>query len=180
MSKLTSCKSCNAEIATSAKVCPQCGAKNKKPIYKKWWVWAVGIIVLFVVIGSQGNKDNSAPVTSPQPVSESAEVKTPDVIIEASKLMSEFESNEIKANADYKDKLAEITGTVSSIGESLGSTYIVLTDGSEYAITGIQCFFKDKNQIAHIAEIAKGDKVTVIGKIDGMSINVSVNDCKFK
>ena len=29
---------CKAEIATSAKACPQCGAKNKKPIYTKWWV----------------------------------------------------------------------------------------------------------------------------------------------
>ena len=32
-SKTTICKHCGAEIATSAKACPKCGGKNKKPIY---------------------------------------------------------------------------------------------------------------------------------------------------
>lgn len=36
-SKMTTCKHCGAEIAASAKVCPQCGGKNKPPIYKRWW-----------------------------------------------------------------------------------------------------------------------------------------------
>ena len=36
MSKMKNCKACGAEIATSAKSCPKCGAKNKKPFYKKW------------------------------------------------------------------------------------------------------------------------------------------------
>jgi len=35
MSKMIKCKSCSQEIASSAKSCPGCGAKNKKPIYKK-------------------------------------------------------------------------------------------------------------------------------------------------
>ena len=33
--KLISCKACGQEIAKSAKRCPKCGAKNKKPIFKK-------------------------------------------------------------------------------------------------------------------------------------------------
>ena len=33
--KMKKCKACGAEIASSAAVCPKCGAKNKKPIYKK-------------------------------------------------------------------------------------------------------------------------------------------------
>ena len=32
--KLTTCKSCGEEIAKSAKTCPKCGGKNKKPIFK--------------------------------------------------------------------------------------------------------------------------------------------------
>ena len=33
--KLVTCKHCGEEIATGAKVCPKCGGKNKKPIYKQ-------------------------------------------------------------------------------------------------------------------------------------------------
>ena len=35
MSKMKNCKVCGAEIATSAKSCPKCGAKNKKSIWKQ-------------------------------------------------------------------------------------------------------------------------------------------------
>ena len=34
---LTNCKVCGHELAKSAKVCPNCGAKNKKPFYKRTW-----------------------------------------------------------------------------------------------------------------------------------------------
>ncbi len=46
--KLIKCKSCGREIAANAKVCPACGAKNKKPIYKRIWFW---ILVLIVILG---------------------------------------------------------------------------------------------------------------------------------
>lgn len=59
-SKLTSCKVCNAEIATNAKACPHCGAKVKKPIFKKWWFWVLIVLVLFIVIGSSGAGDTSS------------------------------------------------------------------------------------------------------------------------
>ena len=36
--KLKKCETCGQEIAKSCKVCPNCGAKNKKPFYKKWWL----------------------------------------------------------------------------------------------------------------------------------------------
>lgn len=47
MTKLKKCNICSNEIATNAKFCPQCGAKNKKPIYKRWWFIA---IVAFIMI----------------------------------------------------------------------------------------------------------------------------------
>ena len=37
MSKMKKCDTCGAEIAENAKRCPACGAKNKKPIYKRVW-----------------------------------------------------------------------------------------------------------------------------------------------
>lgn len=57
--KLTECKACGREIAKSAKTCPHCGAKNKKPIFKKWWFWTI-IFVLFISIGNSGDDAGSS------------------------------------------------------------------------------------------------------------------------
>lgn len=59
-SKLTNCKVCDAEIAANAKACPHCGAKVKKPIFKKWWFWVIIVLILFIAIGSSGTDDSSA------------------------------------------------------------------------------------------------------------------------
>lgn len=55
-SKIVPCKTCGAEIAASAKTCPQCGAKNSKPIFKKWWFW---VIIVFAFIGAVGSSGGS-------------------------------------------------------------------------------------------------------------------------
>ena len=56
--KMSVCKACGHEIAKSAKVCPQCGAKNKKPIFTKWWFWVIIVIFIGVAAGSSGGTDN--------------------------------------------------------------------------------------------------------------------------
>lgn len=59
--KMTTCKHCGAEIAASAKVCPQCGGKNKPPIYKRWWfIVIIVLIVLSAIGGSSSSSDGSA------------------------------------------------------------------------------------------------------------------------
>lgn len=44
----------------------------------------------------------------------------------------------------------------------------------------IQCFFDDQTEIDKIAELNKGDNVTVQGVINGKSIDVKVNKCILK
>ena len=58
MAKMKNCKSCGKEIASNAKFCPGCGAKNKKPFYKAVWFWIIVVIVIIAVAG-EGN-DNSS------------------------------------------------------------------------------------------------------------------------
>lgn len=58
MLKMINCKSCGAEIASSAKSCPKCGAKNKKPIYLRWWFIAIVLFVILGAFGSIGSKSN--------------------------------------------------------------------------------------------------------------------------
>lgn len=47
---MTTCKVCGNELAKSAKRCPHCGAKNKRPIYKRWWFWLFIAIVLYLAV----------------------------------------------------------------------------------------------------------------------------------
>lgn len=57
MGKMIQCKTCSKEIASNAKFCPSCGAKNKKPFYKKIWVWAI-VVIIIGAIGSGGLNDS--------------------------------------------------------------------------------------------------------------------------
>ena len=60
MAKLVKCKSCDKEIAITAKTCPGCGAKVKKPIYKKVWFWAIIIFVVIIAASSGGSETSSS------------------------------------------------------------------------------------------------------------------------
>lgn len=65
---MTNCPSCGEMIAKSAKSCPKCGAKMKKPWYKKWWVWVIAVIVIAGIgNSSQSSKTQEAPMQSANP-----------------------------------------------------------------------------------------------------------------
>ncbi len=65
--ELKKCAVCGADMATGAKSCPQCGAQNKKPIYKKGWFIAIVIVVLLAIgIGSMGGGESSTSAQSGQ------------------------------------------------------------------------------------------------------------------
>lgn len=54
------CKNCGAQIASSAKACPQCGAVVKKPVVKKWWFWLlIAVAVIIVIAAAAGSGDSS-------------------------------------------------------------------------------------------------------------------------
>lgn len=59
MSKMSNCKFCGKEIAKNAKSCPSCGAKNKKPLYLRWWFITIVVIFLLGAIGSSGSKSSN-------------------------------------------------------------------------------------------------------------------------
>ena len=71
-SKIIQCKTCGAEIAKNAKVCPSCGAKNKRG--KKKWIFLIIILLIVVVFfaavmgGGDSTTYDSATVTNEQGV----------------------------------------------------------------------------------------------------------------
>jgi RNA polymerase subunit RPABC4/transcription elongation factor Spt4 len=58
------CSTCGATMAKTAKVCPSCGAKNKRPIFKKWWFWLIVIIVIVIAANIGGNSSNDSDKTA--------------------------------------------------------------------------------------------------------------------
>lgn len=57
--RLLNCKTCEREISSKAKVCPGCGAKNKKTFYKRPWFLMVAFLIILIGIGNiNDNSDN--------------------------------------------------------------------------------------------------------------------------
>ena len=127
MSKMTQCKSCAKEIATSAKSCPGCGAKNKKPIYKRVWFWIIAIIIVIGATGGSGTDDskeiNSGNIESEQEVSQNNSENT------TSENKSE---NKVEDNipTEYKSALRKAKLYADTMNMSKAGLYDQLT--SEY------------------------------------------------
>lgn len=59
MSKMIKCKTCGMNIAKSAKSCPSCGAKNKKPFYTRWWFVIIAVFVIIGAVSSGGSNETA-------------------------------------------------------------------------------------------------------------------------
>lgn len=57
--KMCKCKACQQEIAKSAKVCPHCGAKNKKVNLLLIGVILVALIAIIATAGGAGETENN-------------------------------------------------------------------------------------------------------------------------
>lgn len=99
------------------------------------------------------------------------------VTVTATELLTAYEDNAVAADASYKGKKLQITGTVSDMGtDILDQTYVILqNDNEEYSIVGVQCYFADGSAVA---SLSKGDTITVTGTGDGQVVHVSVKDCQ--
>ena len=185
---MTTCKACGKEIAKGVKKCPHSGKDQRNFFMKHKIISIIAIFIVLGVIGSvTGGKDDSAKTTSTTTSTESTastkstseDVKKEEeaITVSAVDLGKAYNDNEVSADKQYKGKNAVISGTIKDIGVTMGQTYVVLSSGDDFALTDIQCFFKDQTEIDKVAGLSKGNSVTIKGKIDGKSMNVGVNDC---
>lgn len=194
MSKLVKCKTCSADIAKSAKVCPHCGAKNRKRNPILGMVFLIFGILLLVAAFSGGD-DSPSPssdelvtkseteISSNSPLNNNAPDKLghneAPIELSAHDLWAAYDENEVNADNLYKKKTISVTGTVFEIGKDLltGTPFIALKAGDSLGIYNIQCFFQDSREHEKVAEVRDGDKITITGKCEGKSINVLLRDC---
>ena len=130
MKKMKQCKTCPKEIGISAKYCPGCGAKNKKPIYKRVWLW---IIAFFIAIGVAAAGSDSGNV---EPVQETiAENKVEDNIPKEYK--SALKKAKIYSDTSYMSKAALYRQLTSEFGEKFTS------EAAQYAIDNVEANWKE-------------------------------------
>jgi len=146
MPKMIKCKTCGIEIAKSAKSCPSCGAKNKKPIYLRWWFITIVVFFLLGAIGSGGSK-----------------TKTDLTQTNASVDKQETKTETLKVEEKPKEKY-EFVGEVTSSKDSFAihiEGIIKNNSGKElnYVQVTYNLFDKDGNQlgtaIANVNNLAK-------------------------
>ena len=115
---------------------------------------------------------------SPQQDEADVSSQPPNVTTSAELLSQDYEANEVAADALYKGRILQVTGTVDSIGKDItDSMYVTLRGGNEHQIMGrIQCFFATSHQ-GELARLQKGMVVTVKCKCDGKFGNVLLKGC---
>ena len=137
------------------------------------------VIVLFiiaeVVTGNSGSPVKTATSAKSQPTQQAQ----PSAInVSAAQLFSDYSANQVAADAKYKNNLVEVTGIVGNIGKDiLDNPYILLTDGQEYSLTGVQCSFSQSDN-SQLATVSKGQQITLRGNVSGLMMNVEVSGCQ--
>ena len=182
---MKACRVCGKPVAKSAKVCPNCGAKQKG---NKLLI-IIGVIVVLGIIGAVtgGNKKkdtNIAPqaaeetakettgaatdTATEETADEAAETVTEEITYteyDMSELMDDLENNAAAANEKYKGQYVALTGRLSNI-DAQGS-YISISDpDNELSFQDCRCDINGKQEISDIVKtLSKGDIITVKGKI---------------
>lgn len=177
--KMINCKTCGQEIASSAKRCPNCGAKVKKPIYKKWWFWVVIVIVILgIIAGASGDSDtpSSTQTDNASVASQSSDSKDKGAVeektyksYEVTELLDVVEANPLKAQKDLKGQYIEVHGYLSNI-DSDGNYISVGAEKNNYNyfLKDIHCNIKhsNKEEITNkVLEINVDDPIIVRGKV---------------
>lgn len=164
--KIKKCTVCSGEIAKKAKVCPHCGAKIKKPFYKKGWFITLAIVVVIGAIAGSGSEDTKAPVSIDQNSTEAVATQQAIEYIayDVSTLVDDLEANAMNAEEKYNKQYVEITGDLSNI-DSDGKYISLMSSSHEFSFISVQCYIKNDEQKSQVATMKIGDTVTLRGKI---------------
>lgn len=95
-------------------------------------------------------------------------------------ILSAYESNEVGADNRFKGETIEVTGIVADIKKDiLDNLYVLLGTGSRFEIPSIQAFFDDSMN-SQLGQLNKGQRLTVVCRVDGLMMNVIAENCSIK
>lgn len=156
--KMIKCNSCGNEIASSAKSCPNCGAKNKKPVFKKWWFWALIAFVIVFIISIAGGDSDPSPSSS-----NNSNPNEISISVSADDLIREYVNNSVSADEKYKGKNITVNGTIYSIDDG----YIVIEpDSDDLWLNYIYAYYSSSEK-SKLGNYSKGDRISMSGECKG-------------
>lgn len=178
--KMTTCKHCGAEIAASAKVCPQCGGKNKPPIYKRWWFIVIIVLIVLSAIGGSGSGSDSS--ASSSKATSKASTSTASSVASVVPEISEDDYKAECQTVDYKElcrypekyegtkivvkvKVSQIIDANFSGSEKAWRTY---TDNSGYGFYADDEYYMLDKRGGDAVKILDDDIITVYGEFTGL------------
>jgi len=152
---------------------------NRKNVIKYYGIGAIVLYVLtrgcaiIMVNNSMTSLQSSSAIYSQQGTTQIIKV-TPK------ELSDDYKANEVNADNKYKGKIGVLAGKIYSISVSGGNPVISLVntnDKYEYTIADVQCHFDDNSQSTKIANLSKGQIITIKGIVDGYFVSVSMDHC---
>lgn len=205
---MINCADCEKEMSDSAPACPNCGKPNANapaevkpistllgigillsPFIFSWFtlrkgyatkskvisfVWMALVLVLYSYgSGSKGVESNH----SPSPV---AAAPRQAMLVNIQEILSAYTNNEVGADNKYKGNIVQVSGIVGDIKKDLmDNLYVTLGTGKIFEIPMIQAFFDDSMN-SQLGQLRKGQKLTIVCRINGLMMNVLAKDCVIK
>ena len=146
--KMISCKHCGKEIAATAKTCPSCGGKNKKPFFKKWWFWVIVVILIFAFSGGDSDSETS---TNDSGANNNVSTEDSKDIESNNKIDNVVAEEDDKIPTEYKSALKKAKSYSDGMHMSKAGIYNQLTseygeqfteEAAQYAIDNLEEGYK--------------------------------------
>lgn len=191
------CKKCGGSVASNLTKCPHCFSLTPRGVANT--ISAILPILVFglfliAILSSEDTTDAPAENNTEQVQTEIIENTAPEyevvpeevINVTAIDLINAFEENEVSANLTYKGKALVVSGIVSDIGVTAefgwvgGDTYILFSSSGtdSYSLGTVQCYFTNKDEIAKVANVAKGQQIYIKGTCTGINVfNVALTNC---
>lgn len=163
-------------------MCPSMTQEQKKRGIGIYILVGFGVIMVLSVLTNKDKGSASASDTSSTPsASRTAPPPPPriEATVTAKELFEAYEKNEIAADNRYKGKLLEVSGKVDNVGKDLLDTPYLTLEVGKFQIMGVQAFFDD-DSLPKLANLSKGQGVTLQCRCDGKFGNVMLKDCALR
>lgn len=186
---MTTCKVCGNELAKSAKRCPHCGAKNKRPIYKRWWFWLFIAIVLYLAVDiitarleAKKNRESAENVYNSSATIILDEIDFDTVEFEETdfrEMLGALTDNPLKAER-FLDKFIVISGYFDNqLSEKSFSMTASVDRGNNEGWAFCELLSAEQSQI--IGNLKGNENITVYGKVTQVKIDgPDENDLYYK
>lgn len=103
---------------------------------------------------------------------------SPKIELSFEELFSIFTSDQVEADARFKNKILSVTGAVARIVVDYDGDiyYVSLTGAQKNEEYNVNCMFDKKNS-SQLTVLTDGQKVTIAGKYDSYEMNILIKDC---